>query len=75
MIQKFYFWKYTWNKNSMSKRYLHPCIHGGIIYISQDMETTWVSTDERIKYDICTQWYYSAIKKGNPIFCNNTDKS
>ena len=33
------------NKITNLKRYLHPCVRCSIIYNSQDMETTEVSTD------------------------------
>ena len=33
------------NKNTNSKRHLHPHVHSSIVYNSQDMETTQVSTD------------------------------
>ena len=46
MIQQFHFWVYSQknkNKNTNSKRYMHPYVHSNIIYNSQDMESTWVS--------------------------------
>ena len=40
MIQQFYFWVLEGNKNTTSKRYMHPQVHCSIIYNSQDMDAT-----------------------------------
>ena len=47
------------------KRYLHPHVHCSIIHSSQDMETTYVSTDGQIKkmWYMCKMEYYLAITK------------
>ena len=36
-------------KNTNLKRYIHPQVHCGISYNSQDIETIYVSTDRWIK--------------------------
>ena len=39
MIQEFQFWVLPEeNKNTNSKIYMHPYVHGSIIYNSQDVE-------------------------------------
>ena len=41
MTRQFYFWVlFEENENTNSKRYVHPCVHGNIVYDSQDTETT-----------------------------------
>ena len=48
------------NKNTNSKRYMHPRVHCSIISNSQDMEATYVSTDRLIdKEDVA--YMYSGI--------------
>ena len=39
MIQQSHSWAYTQTR-LIWKDYLHSCVHGSIIYSSQDMETT-----------------------------------
>ena len=42
MIQQFYSWVCIWkkNKNTNSKRYMHPNVHNSTIYNNKDMEAT-----------------------------------
>ena len=40
MIQQSYSWAYIPGENHNSKRHMHPNIHSGTTYNSQDMETT-----------------------------------
>lgn len=47
VIQQSHFWVYTWrNEIDILKTCLHPCVYCGIVYNSQGMETTQLSTDE-----------------------------
>ena len=48
------------NKNTNSKRCMHPSVHSSMISNGQDMEATKVSINRWIKI---TTEYYSAIKK------------
>lgn len=41
------------NEITLSKKYVHPHVHGSVIYKSGDMETAQVST-ERMDKDIMT---------------------
>ena len=53
------------NRNTVSKRYVHPYVYCSIIYNSQSMEITQVSIGRWIKKMWCvyTMEYYSAIRK------------
>ena len=62
------------NENANSKRYMHPYVHSSTIHNTQDMEATYMLTDEWIKkmWDfiylythphIHTVEYYSTTKK------------
>ena len=62
------------NKNTNSKRYMHPNVHSSTIYNSQDMEATQVPVNRWLDYENIhvymwyiyhMEWtvdYYSAIK-------------
>ena len=48
------------NGNTNLKTYMHPNVHSSIIYISQDMEATWVSIDRWMDKDD-TVYMYNGI--------------
>ena len=68
MTQQFHYWVYIPWENYNSKWHMRPNIHCSCIYISQDMEATWMSINNewirRLSY-IYTKGYYSAIKRNN----------
>ena len=51
ITQQFHFCEYSSKEyeNTNLKRYMHPYVQCGIIYYSQDMETTTVSINKWIK--------------------------
>ena len=60
-----------------SKRYVHPCVHSSTIHNSQDIETTFMSTDRWIdKKDMVHthNGICSAIKKWNDATFSNMDE-
>ena len=70
------------NEITVSRRYLLPAIHCGIIRKSQDMETTWVSSNrwmdkENVMY-IHTKKYsvqFSSVTQSCPTLCIPTNRS
>ena len=49
MIQQLLSGIHTWkNKNTDSKRYMHPNVHSSIIYNSQDTEATQFSINRQM---------------------------
>ena len=75
------------NKNTNSKRYVHPKVHSSIIYSSQNMEADCPSTDKWINkiWCVCIYIYihththtYNGIllshkKEWNVAICSNMD--
>lgn len=57
----------------ITKKYVHSLIYCGVIHSSQDMETTYMSTD-RWKYGVCTLWMLFSLNKWNSVIFNNIDK-
>lgn len=54
------------NKNTNSKRYMHPYVHCGLIHKNQDMKATQGNTaDKGVDKDVVihTMEYFTAIKK------------
>lgn len=45
-----------WNENITSKRYMHANVPCGVIYNSQHMEPTQVSTDGYMDNDVVHSW-------------------
>ena len=76
MIQQFQFWVFIRrNKNTNSKRYLHPYVHRNIIHNSQNMETTSVSIDGRMDKDmVYIQWNISHKKEWDLAICDNMER-
>ena len=65
------------NKNTNWKRCLHPHVHCSIIYNSQNIETTEVSSDGWMNkvnvVSIYNGMLLSHVKGGNPAIFNNMD--
>ena len=79
MIQQLYSWVYIQkNKNTNSKRYMHPNVHSSIIYNCQDMEATSVSINkwmdkEDVVY-ICNGILLSHKTERNFAICSNMNE-
>ena len=63
-----------------SEKYTYPNVHASVVYTSQDMEATSVTTNRWMdkEYVVCvhthTLEYYSVIKKNkNFVICSNMD--
>ena len=69
MILKSNYWPFNW-QNYDSKRYMHPYAHGSTIHNSQDMQTSWMSTDRWMDKEAVVRYTikcYSAIKRNKII--------
>ena len=69
MILKSNYWPFNW-QNYDSKRYMHPYAHGSTIHNSQDMQTSWMSTDRWTDKEAVVRYTikcYSAIKRNKKI--------
>ena len=56
---------------------MHPQVHRSTVHVSQDMETTEMSTDRRMDLRRCgtyTQWNTTQpLEEQNNGICSNTD--